>query len=68
MDDKGQEISLAVDIKSAISQAKFEELCVTDLFWPREELYRAGEEEEQEKKTKEAADDTNGAEDGEESE
>jgi CRISPR-associated protein Csb1 len=68
MDDKGQEISLAVDIKSAISQAKFKKPCVTDLFWPREELYRAGEEEEQGKKTKEAGDDTNGAEDGEESE
>jgi CRISPR-associated protein Csb1 len=66
MDDKGQEISLAVDIKSAISQAKFKEPRVTDLFWPREELYRAGAEEEQEKKTKEADDDTNGVEDGEE--
>jgi CRISPR-associated protein Csb1 len=68
MDDKGQVVSLAVDIKSAISQSRFEEPCVTDLFWPRKELYRAGEEEEQEKNTKQADDDTNSAEDGEESE
>ncbi|MCC6342067.1 MAG: CRISPR-associated protein [Bryobacterales bacterium] len=68
MDDKGQEVSFAVDIKDAISQSMFEEPRVTDLFWPREELYRAGEEEEQEKSTKEADNDTNGAEDGEESE
>jgi CRISPR-associated protein Csb1 len=47
-DDSGQEITLEVDIKSAITQAGFEDPRVTDIFWPREELYRAGEEEEKE--------------------
>lgn len=67
-DDAGQEVMLDVDIKSAISHAGFENPRITDLFWPREELYRAGEEEEKETKAKETNEEANGAEDEEESE
>ncbi len=67
-DDKGQEVTIEVNIQNAINQAEFQEPRVTDIFWPREELYRAGEEEEKETKTKEADGETNGAEDEEESE
>jgi CRISPR-associated protein Csb1 len=65
-DHKGQEVTINVNIKSAISQAAFQNPQVTDIFWPREELYRAGEEEKN--KVEEAEEDANGAEDEEESE
>lgn len=40
-----QGVELDVDIKSAISAAGFGGQCVTDVFWPREELYREGQAE-----------------------
>lgn len=67
-DDAGQEVTLDVDIKSAITQAGFEDPRVTDIFWPREELYRAGEEEEKKDKETDAEGDINGANDAEEGE
>jgi CRISPR-associated protein Csb1 len=67
-DDAGQEVTLDVDIRSAITQAGFEDPRVTDIFWPREELYRAGEEEEKKDKETDAEGDTNGANDAEEGE
>lgn len=66
-DDKDQEVTIEMNIQNAISQAGFQEPRVTDIFWPREELYRAGEEE-QESKAKEADGDANGAEDEEQGE
>jgi CRISPR-associated protein Csb1 len=65
-DEKGQEVTIDVNIQSAIKAAEFQAPQVTDIFWPREELYRAGEEEEN--KEKETEDETDGAEDDEESE
>ncbi len=65
-DDKGEEVTMDVDIKSAINQAGFQEPRITDIFWPREELYRAAEEEEN--KEKETEGEANGAEDEEEGE
>lgn len=67
-DDAGQEVMLDVGIKSAITQAGFEDPRVTDIFWPREELYRAGEEEEKKDKETDAEGDINGANDAEEGE
>jgi CRISPR-associated protein Csb1 len=67
-DDKGQEVTLDVDIRSAITQAGFEDPRVTDIFWPRKELYRAGEEEEKKDKETDAEGDINGANDAEEGE
>jgi len=66
MDDKGQEVTIDVNMQDAISTAGFQRPEVTDIFWPREELYRAGEEEEN--KEKKTEDETDGAEDEEESE
>lgn len=65
-DDKGQEVTIDVNIRSAIEAAEFQDPQVTDIFWSKEELYRAGEEEEN--KEKETEDETDGAEDDEESE
>jgi CRISPR-associated protein Csb1 len=65
-DDKEQEVTIDVNIRDAISTAGFQRPEVTDIFWPREELYRAGEEEEN--KEKKTEDETDGAEDEEESE
>ncbi len=45
-DDKRQEVTIDVNIRSAIEAAEFEDPRVTDIFWRKEELYRAGEEEE----------------------
>ncbi len=67
-DDAGQKVTLDVDIKSAITQAGFEDPRVTDIFWPREELYRAGEEEAKKDKETDAEGDINGANDAEEGE
>jgi CRISPR-associated protein Csb1 len=37
-----QEAEIEVDIKAAINTAGFTEQPITDVFWPREELYREG--------------------------
>jgi CRISPR-associated protein Csb1 len=66
IDDKGQEVKIDVNIRSAIEAAEFQDPQVTDIYWPKEELYRAGEEEEN--KGKETEDETDGAADDEESE
>jgi len=65
-DEKGQEVTIDVDIRDAIKAAGFQKPEVTDIFWPKKELYRAGEEKEN--KEKETEDETDGAEDDEESE
>jgi CRISPR-associated protein Csb1 len=67
-DDAGQEVKLDVAIKDAIAEAGFEDPRVTDIFWPRKELYRAGEEEEKKDKETDAEGDINGANDAEEGE
>ncbi len=66
--DDRQEVTIDLNIRDAISQAGFEDPRVTDIFWPREELYRPGEEEEKEDKETDAEGDTNGANDAEEGE
>ena len=38
----GQKVSIDVDIQGAIKEAGFSDQPVTDVFWPREELYREG--------------------------
>lgn len=38
-----QEVEIEVDIKAAISNAGFSKQPITDVFWPREELYREGQ-------------------------
>ncbi len=40
-----QDVELEVDIKAAISAAGFGDQRITDVFWPREELYREGQVE-----------------------
>ena len=40
-----KEVEIDVDIQAAISAAGFGEQSVTDVFWPREELYREGQAE-----------------------
>jgi len=65
-DDKGQEVTIDVNIQDAIKAAGFHKPEVTDIFWPKEELYRAGEEKENNKE-KETEGETDGAEDDEES-
>ena len=40
-----QEVELDVDIKAAIKAAQFPQQPITDVFWPREELYREGKAE-----------------------
>lgn len=67
-DDAGQQVTLDVAIQKAITQAGFENPRVTDIFWPREELYRAGEEEEKQDKEPDAEGDIDSANDAEESE
>ena len=47
------EVELDVNIRQAIKSAGLDKLLVTDVFWPREELYREGKTES----TKGAADD-----------
>lgn len=41
----GQEVEIDGDVKTAISAAGFGEQPVTDVFWPREDLYREGQAE-----------------------
>jgi len=38
-----QDVELKVEIAAAISAAGFNKQCITDVFWPREELYREGQ-------------------------
>jgi CRISPR-associated protein Csb1 len=38
-----QDVEIEVDIKAAVSAAGFGEQRITDVFWPREELYRKGQ-------------------------
>lgn len=40
-----QEVEIDVDIKQALKDASLTKLPVTDVFWPREELYREGQAE-----------------------
>lgn len=64
-DENGQEVNIEVNIRDAIKAAGFQKPEVTDIFWPKEELYRAGEDGAD--KRKETEDETDGAEDDEES-
>jgi CRISPR-associated protein Csb1 len=61
--EQGKEVTIDVNIKNAIDQAGFQEPRVTDIFWPKGELYRAGQEEE--KETTEADGEAIGSEDEE---
>jgi CRISPR-associated protein Csb1 len=54
-----QEIGLDVDIKAAITAASFGEQPVTDVFWPRQELYREGQAEAASSADKSDSDDGN---------
>ena len=45
-----QDVELEVDIKGAISAAGFGEQRITDVFWPRKELYREGKDGASDKK------------------
>ncbi len=67
-DDAGQEVTLDVDIKSAINQAGFQEPRVTDIFWPREELEPESKADEDEKPKPDEEGEGNGADDAEEGE
>ena len=42
LQSEGEDVALDVDIKHAIEAANFGEQPVTDVFWPRDELYREG--------------------------
>ncbi|MCW5889580.1 MAG: CRISPR-associated protein [bacterium] len=44
LQSEGEDIVLAVNIQDAITVAGFGEQGITDVFWPREELYREGAE------------------------
>ncbi len=41
-----QGVEIDVDITKAIADAGFDKLPVTDVFWPREELYRQGDDDD----------------------
>jgi CRISPR-associated protein Csb1 len=41
-----EDVEIDVDIKAAISAASFGKGCITDVFWPRDELYREGQTED----------------------
>ncbi|MDZ4389518.1 MAG: type I-U CRISPR-associated protein Cas7 [Gemmatimonadales bacterium] len=58
-----QDVELEVDIKGAISAGGFGEQRITDVFWPREELYRegqAGDSENTDDEEEEAKDEAEG--------
>jgi CRISPR-associated protein Csb1 len=42
LQSEGEDVVLAVEIETAIDAAGFGEQPITDVFWPREELYREG--------------------------
>jgi len=44
LQSEGEDVELDVDVKRAIKAADFGEQPITDVFWPREELYREGPE------------------------
>ena len=44
LESEGGDIEFAVNIEEAIKSADFDEQPITDVFWPREELYREGPE------------------------
>lgn len=44
LESEGEGVALDVDIQAAIKAAGFPEAPITDIFWPREELYREGGE------------------------
>src|SRR5579883_456874 len=68
-DDKGQEVTIDVNIQDAIKAAGFQKPEVTDIFWPREELQRGGKEDtDQEQNEPGEEGQFNDAEDEEESE
>jgi len=67
-DDKGQEVTIDVDIKSAVNQAGFQQPSVTDIYWPWDELKRKGEGDEDQEQKPDEEGETNGAEDEEENE
>ncbi len=55
--DGRQDVELAVDIKKSVNDAGFTtDPRITDVYWPREELYREGREDEENKGTEDAAD------------
>jgi len=58
LQSEGEDVVLAVDIKSAIKAADFGAQRITDVFWPREELYRKGAQGED--KTNQDDNDTEG--------
>jgi CRISPR-associated protein Csb1 len=60
----GSDVQLSVNIKEAIRAAGFPECPVTDIYWPREELYREAEE----KSTPEEAEESETAEEESEGE
>lgn len=39
----GKDVEIDIDIKAAIANADFNQRPITDVFWPREELYREGQ-------------------------
>jgi CRISPR-associated protein Csb1 len=43
LESDGREAEIDVDIRRAISEAGFASQPITDVFWPREELYREGQ-------------------------
>ena len=42
LESEGEDVVIEVDIKEAIRSADFDEKPITDVFWPREQLYREG--------------------------
>jgi len=67
-DDNGQNVTIDVDIKSAITKAGFQEPRVTDIYWPWDELKREGKGDEDKEQKPDEEGEANGAEDQEESE
>ncbi len=42
LQSEGEEVQIQVNIQEAIKAARFPDQPITDIFWPREELYREG--------------------------
>lgn len=62
--ENAEDVELEVDIAQAIRNAAFDDPRVTDVFWPREELYREGKEDDGKQPTD--ADEADGGEDEQE--
>jgi CRISPR-associated protein Csb1 len=58
LESAGQAVQLDVDIRAAITAAGFGAQPVTDVFWPREELYREGQSETAQSGDDDAADES----------